>query len=130
MHISMFLAKLVGLYLVIAGGAALVRRRQMIELVEDMINNPAMMMLSGIMALIIGLLLVLFHNVWTTDWRMLITLIGWLSLLKGIALLYIPAVMRKLSKSMMENNVYMGLTVVWPFFGTYLCMIGFGWVSP
>jgi len=37
-------------------------------------------------AIVIGLLNILFHNIWEDDWRLLITLIGWLALFIGLSL--------------------------------------------
>ncbi len=46
----------------------------------------------SVLTIIIGLLNVIAHNVWTADWRVVITLFGWSSLLKGIAQFAFPSV--------------------------------------
>jgi len=42
------------------------------------------------MAIIVGLLNILSHNVWELSYRLVITLIGWISLLIGLALFIMP----------------------------------------
>jgi hypothetical protein len=42
------------------------------------------------MALVFGLLIVMFHNVWVGSWEVIITILGWLALLKGVVLLVQP----------------------------------------
>lgn len=46
----------------------------------------------SVITMILGLLNVLLHNVWTTDWRLIITLFGWSSLLKGITQFAFPKI--------------------------------------
>lgn len=39
---------------------------------------------TGYSTLILGLMTVSLHNYWVADWRLLITILGWSTLLKGI----------------------------------------------
>jgi hypothetical protein len=41
--------------------------------------------------------MVLFHNIWTSDWRFFVTLIAWITLLKGITILLFPEFIIRLS---------------------------------
>lgn len=124
MYISFFLAKVIGLYLIITCGAMLVRRKRLMVIVEQFIENSAMTLLSGIMSLILGLLMVVSHNVWVFNWRILITLIGWLTLIKGIAWLYFPSAMRQYAERMVENKTYMATLVVSLVIGFFLFTMG------
>ena len=85
MELSVFLAKVLGLYLVIVAPAALLNRRHFPRLIKEFSDSLAMVVLSGFVALVLGLLLVVSHNVWTTDWRVIITLLGWLTLIKVLS---------------------------------------------
>jgi len=40
---------------------------------------------TGYVSMLLGLATVILHNVWTLDWRTVITILGWSTLLKGIA---------------------------------------------
>lgn len=53
-------------------------------------ENPATTYLSGLLAIAIGVLIVISHNVWVADWPIIITLIGWGSLIKGAWLIVSP----------------------------------------
>ena len=48
---------------------------------------------------------VIAHNVWAADWRALITLIGWIAVLAGIARLALPAAMKSFGEAMLEKPV-------------------------
>lgn len=63
------------------------------ELVK-MLDEPGFMFLGGLMALLIGMLIIQYHNIWVWDWIVIITLIGWLALLKGIFIFIFPTVGR------------------------------------
>ncbi len=39
--------------------------------------------------------MVLVHNLWVLDWRIAITILGWLTLFKGLDLLFLPERMQK-----------------------------------
>jgi len=78
---SIFLAKLLGLYGVIVAGGVLLNRKAYQRVVEDLTKNSVLVYLAGIFALIFGLLIISFHNVWVLDWPVLITVIGCLGMI-------------------------------------------------
>ena len=41
-------------------------------------------------AIIVGLLNIMFHNIWELNWKIIITLIGWISLSIGLSLFVLP----------------------------------------
>lgn len=90
METSLFLGKVIGWILVISALAAFSQRKNIGRMLQDFSNNIGLTYFSGMMALIIGLLIVTSHNIWTSDWRVLITLVGWLSILKGVIRMFAP----------------------------------------
>ena len=50
---------------------------------SEFLASPALIFLSGVITLPAGLAIVLTHNVWVADWRVLITLLGWLAIIGG-----------------------------------------------
>jgi hypothetical protein len=90
MDISIFLARLLGLYLLIVIPAVYFNRHLMTKMMKELDDNVAAVYLSGFLNLILGLLVVLSHNVWSGDWRVLITVIGWIGIIKGLIRLYFP----------------------------------------
>ena len=90
MELSISLTKVLGLYLVIVPLAALVNRKHLPRLVEEFSTSLGLNILASVVALVLGLLLVVSHNVWSRDWRVLITILGWLTLVKGAVHFPIP----------------------------------------
>ena len=89
MEISIFLAKFWGWYLIIYFFLLLIYPKRIKQLFEYTKDEKFIIIIS-FLAIILGLLNIIAHNIWVTDWRIVITLFGWFSLLKGITLFAFP----------------------------------------
>jgi vacuolar-type H+-ATPase subunit I/STV1 len=70
----------------------LVHRHATIETIKAMVHNAPVLYVAGIIALAMGLAMVLGHNVWKGGaLPVVVTLVGWLSLIKGLLILFLPA---------------------------------------
>jgi 1,4-dihydroxy-2-naphthoate octaprenyltransferase len=47
------------------------------------INNQSATLILGMFALLAGLAIVNVHNLWVSDWRVIITILGWLAIVRG-----------------------------------------------
>jgi len=56
------------------------------------------------LTLIIGLLLVNTHNIWEPSWTLIITLIGWIALIKGTAIFIFPDQFLKFAENYSKND--------------------------
>ena len=125
MDVSIFLAKLIGLYLVITSLFIIAKRDTFKAVFVDYFNHPALVLVNGVIALILGLLIVLVHNVWEWNYKVLITLFGYLSVLKGIILLFIPEWAHKTSDNLSKGNFYLYEGFIFFLIGIYLTYVGF-----
>jgi uncharacterized membrane protein HdeD (DUF308 family) len=126
MDLSIFLAKAFGLYMTVLSLGLLMNARRMKSILMDSMDSPPLLLLSGVIALIVGILIVISHNVWVSDWRVIITIVGWLALLKGINLILFPNSLVEISKKWIENNSFYYITMfIYLLFGIYLTYIGF-----
>lgn len=103
MENSIFLAKILGPYCIIVAIGIMFNLRTYQKVMEDFLKNAALFYLGGVFALIIGFLLVLSHNVWIADWRVIITIFGWLALIKGIWLIILPNTIIKITQAYQRN---------------------------
>jgi uncharacterized protein YjeT (DUF2065 family) len=97
------------------------------KLMSEFSENPPSMYLSGLAAMVIGYLLVTFHNIWPNDWPVIITIFGWVALIKGLFLLLLPRVSIKIS-SFFQIQMTKLLTVwaiVVAVVGVLLAWLGF-----
>ncbi len=109
MENSMLLARIIGPYMVIVAIGIMFNLKFYQRMIEDFLRNSALIYLGGVMALIIGLLIVLFHNVWVAGWAVLITIFGWMGLIKGAWLIIFPNAAGKLTQAYRQKT---GLLVV------------------
>lgn len=47
-------------------------------------DDEKFVFLVGILSFLIGLINILIHNIWVNDWRVIITIFGWIALIKGV----------------------------------------------
>ena len=89
MDSSIFLAKFWGYYLLIFFIILSFNPKMIRQIFADLKDEKFLIILS-FLSIIIGLLNILFHNIWESNWRLIITLIGWASLFMGLALFIFP----------------------------------------
>lgn len=89
MDISIFLAKFWGWYLIIFFLILSFNPKRTKQIFNDL-KDEKFLILSSFIAIIIGLLNILFHDIWEPNWKLIITLIGWFSLCIGLSLFIIP----------------------------------------
>ena len=90
MQTSLFIAKLLGPMFLVVGVALLTRPEAFRALLREFIASALIMYMAGFFGLLGGLALVLTHNVWALDWRVLITLLGWTSLIRALVTIFSP----------------------------------------
>ena len=53
-------------------------------------DNKSITISTGYITFLLGLVTVVLHNLWVWDWRVAITILGWVTLLKGIEKIGFP----------------------------------------
>lgn len=112
MVLSIFLAKTIGLYLIIISAAFIINANELKPMMLDMLKSPSLLLFSSILALVLGILIVVSHNIWVMDWRVIITLLGWLTLLKGVIRLFYPEFFMKKATKCVENKAYYNIMML------------------
>src|ERR1700736_1625058 len=59
-------------------------------LVEQASHDPALILTTGIITLVAGLAIVRVHNRWSGGWPVVVTVLGWLFVLGGLARILFP----------------------------------------
>lgn len=126
MDISIFLTQAFGLYFVIAGVAMLIKPRCIEDLMETFSNSRGLVVLMGFFILIIGIPLILVHNIWDGSWRVLITVFAWLTFFKGLTWVLVPESIGTWGKLLNNSGLVKGLLGLVVILGLYLLYIGFG----
>lgn len=104
MNISKFLGKVTGIYFLIISISMLLHMDQFITHVNNLMGNASLMFVTGFFTLILGILLVVSHNIWEGSWRLIITIIGWVTLLKGVTIFLYPQFIDNITISFTQNT--------------------------
>jgi len=78
MQQSLTIARLVGPVLAAIGIGMLANGAVYRQMAVQFLSGYPFIYFSGILALVAGLYILNVHNIWTRDWRSLITAIGWI----------------------------------------------------
>ena len=84
---TLILFKIFGLYFLVVGLAFIVNPVRVKNVYSLMLASDAFLYLSGVLALLLRAAIISIHNVWVLGLPLLITIIGWMCLLKGVGLL-------------------------------------------
>lgn len=103
MQLSKLIAKMAAVIYLSASLGAFISTDYYRQVSDDLFNNAGLTYLSGFVTVIIGFLIVHYHNIWAKNWTVLITCLGWLALLKGILLIVCPEFVHSLSEGMLTD---------------------------
>lgn len=120
MEISIYLARFWGsLFIILGLGSVAVHfLGRVIKYTQDKTITVS----TGYITFLLGLMTVTLHNVWTTDWRLAITILGWTTLLKGIEKILFPDRVNK------KAQMFKGKQTLWGFVIFLIGMFYF-WIS-
>jgi len=104
METSVLLAQIIGPFMLVVGIGILINLEHYRQLVADFGASPSQIFLFGTLALLVGLLIVCFHNVWEWRWPVVITVIGWLSILRGILRIAAPGFVQTMAERYSRNT--------------------------
>jgi len=68
------------------------------------INNQSATIILGMFALLAGLAIVNAHNLWVSDWRVIITILGWLAIARGALSLLFPNKMYGIGETILASR--------------------------
>jgi hypothetical protein len=95
------------------------------KIMTEFLGSQPMLTLTGTLGIIFGLLIVVSHNIWTSNWVVLVTLIGWFIFLQGILRLFFPATFVKWVKHLVDKTGFQVWSWMWLLIGLFLIWIGF-----
>lgn len=124
MCLSVFLSIVIGMYLFLTSLAMLVHEQRYKRMLHEGYANAPLLNLCGVIGLILGLLLVVGHNIWVSDWPVLVTIIGWITLLMGAYRLFAPTHFVKNMKTLQAKKGYDFIVWVCLVVGIYMVWAG------
>jgi hypothetical protein len=124
MNAQLFFAQFWGWLTVIVTVMFFVRPRALHDVKRLIVENRAFGLTYGYLSLFLGLASVVLHNDWVMNWHVLITIFGWLALIKGIIVIAWPEVSKNTRYETRIKSTRVALLVVcalagWMLTATY-----------
>lgn len=125
MATPIFLAKLLGLYLVLVLIGSWINRDYYRRILDAHIDSPPIIIFSGALTLISGLLILLFHNRWEANWTIVITLLACWIIFQGIVRLWFPTQFTELLLKLRNGYAVTVISTIMFAIGLFLLYQGF-----
>jgi hypothetical protein len=87
---SKLIASLAGPTALALGLSMLINRDAYPLLAQQVAGNLPFLVLSGVVALVAGLAIIRVHNIWSSSWHTIVTIVGWLLVFGGISRIVLP----------------------------------------
>ena len=97
MDVLVLTSKLLGVYLGVSGLFLIFKSKTVPHLLEDFFEHRAVTYLTGIILIFLSSMYLIQYNIWTDTWHIALSIVAWLVLLKGLAYVFIPKLLSKVS---------------------------------
>ena len=108
METALLISKILGIIYFAFGIGMLVNPSFYRREIPKLLENSAYLILGGFLAIVFGFLILEGQNTWPSDWTVVITILGWIAILKGAMLLAFPNSMN-LFKPLFESKLFMNI---------------------
>lgn len=121
MEITQFFASFYGFHLIIMA-LLMIGRKDFLYQIIEVVENKKTSILLGFIALFLGLATVILHNEWVAEQKVIITIIGWAALVKGILLIGWPGMFSEFTKKI-TGKFYWPWSIIALALGIYLVYV-------
>ncbi len=112
MQPAVFIARLVGPVFVAIGVGILLNATLYTAMVAEAVRSPTLIYISGLLSLTAGLAILNAYRAWTADWRVIITVLGWLLVIGGVIRIVLPRVTASLATTIYSGPAVMIIVAV------------------
>ena len=89
---AILIARLIGPLFVAIGVGVLINAPFYVGSVIEAVHSPTLVYMSGVASMLAGLAILNAYRDWTADWRIIVTILGWLMVIGGIVRIVLPQV--------------------------------------
>jgi len=119
-------ARLVGPLFVAIGLGILINPSFYNGAIIEAVHSPTLVYLSGIASLLAGLAVLNAHRTWTADWRVIVTILGWLFVIGGVIRIVLPGVIENIWLTVYSGpNALIVVAVIVLVVGAFLSFRGY-----
>ncbi|PKL26161.1 MAG: hypothetical protein CVV47_03260 [Spirochaetae bacterium HGW-Spirochaetae-3] len=123
MALSNLIAQVLAIVYIVSGLGVLFGKIDFKSIGDEIVGSPTLSFFSGAFGIVIGTVLIHYHNIWTMDWIVVVTLVSWAFLVGGIIIILWPRVFTLVGKLYRQSPLWgigmIGLGIVFGYFGFY-----------
>ena len=101
--LTLHLLVLIGVYELAAGIAGLTGKLDWTGLIDEFERSPGLTFVTGFAAFAVGAAINLAHHHWTDPLAVIVSAIGWIALIEGVALIACPRPLLRFSRRLVTN---------------------------
>ena len=122
---SIVLAKFLGIFLTVMGVGFVFNRHHIRLAINALTENHAIQFVATVIPLLLGSFIVGNHNIWVSNWTVLVTIVGWIAFVAGtVRAIFHAFWLRQVESEKDKVNVVL-VGVILLILGLLLCYFGF-----
>lgn len=118
------LARISGIMCLLVGLTAL-NKKFIGAVISEFESSKVLFWSAGFTAALLGSILLSLYNTWNAHWPVLLTILGWLALLKGVIIMLFPGWLITSYKKIKTGDIIMLSGIIGILFGVILLYKGF-----
>ncbi len=104
---SRVLARIIGPVLIISAAGFSINVRVYQGMVQEFSKSASLCYFGGLIGLLFGLIILQFQNRWEARWPVIITILGWITVVKGALLILFPGLISHFLSASASGSVPM-----------------------
>ena len=113
-----------GAYLIAGSLSGVLSGDSWIKILEDFRAHPGLSFVTGVFVFILGVTLVLVHQIWSDPLSILMSLVGWIAAVEGLVLIAVPNLLLGFALSMARPGLIKGFAIAIGILGIFLVFAG------
>jgi hypothetical protein len=122
-----YLARVLGLWIVLTELGMVANRQTTVDALNAIFADSALMWVTGVFTMLVGLMIVVAHNRWSgSPATIIVTLYGWIATIKGLTFVWLPMrAQRDFYQMLQFPRFFYAYFVLGLVLGGYLIYAGF-----
>ena len=126
MQPAVFIARLIGPLFGTIGIGILLNQTVYDTIITETVLSPAFIYFYGAVSLVSGLAVLNVHRAWTLDWRVVVTVLGWLMVIGGVVRIVLPQMIATIAAAIYSGPANMPIiAAILIVLGGYLSFEGY-----
>ena len=104
--ITIILAHIFGLTFMVLGLSMFLNKKWTASVVEEISKSQGLIWLAGLLTVFMGAFIISFNYIWTSGLPLFVTILGWLTFIKGAVILIFPHFTISYYTKMNRDNIF------------------------